>query len=124
MPRVQPNQSFVESSTLTENLKSSAWGTTLDAGSLGGDCLKKVDTVDLTTFDSEYISQEPAMKSKVMNLDLEMWQFDTVFRDKIKVAENKFPSETGNWRKWFAESLVWGYFCKLYFFAFCVSMIP
>lgn len=51
------------------------------------------------------------MRDKAKNLGLDMRVFDAAVQEKRQIAENRFPSESDEWREWFGESLVWGSFC-------------
>jgi hypothetical protein len=59
-----------------------------------------------------YASQAKLITSKAFNLQLQMNDFQTIFKEKTRIAENRFPRESPDWQAWFAESMVWGFYCK------------
>jgi hypothetical protein len=67
-----------------------------------------------------YASQSTAIRDKAKAEGVSMTLLSSIAREKSKVAEERFTSESSDWRKWYAESLVWGYFCK--FLTSCDTM--
>jgi hypothetical protein len=59
-----------------------------------------------------YTSQARLITSKAFNLQLQMKDFQAIFKEKIRLSENRFPGESLDWQAWFAESMVWCFYCK------------
>ena len=61
---------------------------------------------------TSYVSQAGAMRAKAVSQGLQSSVLDAFYDEKMKVANSRFSAETEDWRAWFAESTVWGKFCK------------
>ena len=61
-----------------------------------------------------YASQAKLITSKAFNLQLQMNNFQSIFKEKTRIAEDRFPGESPDWQAWFAESMVWAFYCKQY----------
>ena len=59
-----------------------------------------------------YLSQSTAIWNRVRAQGVSTSELSSITKEKSKIAEDRFSSESSDWRKWYAESLVWGYFCK------------
>ena len=59
-----------------------------------------------------YASQAKLITSKAAKLQLQMNDFQAIFKEKRRTAEDRFPGENPDWQAWFAELMVWGFYCK------------
>lgn len=63
---------------------------------------------------SAYVSQATILNDKAKEKGISETELASIALEKTTVSEARFQSESSDWRKWFAESSVWGYFCESY----------
>jgi hypothetical protein len=68
----------------------------------------------LSTAGGSYASQAKLITSRAIELGLQMSDFQAIFNEKTKITRERFPGESSDWQAWFAESMVWGFYCKYY----------
>lgn len=58
-------------------------------------------------------SMHRLIDDELLSLGIDKGIYRKATEEKRQIVENKFPSESDEWLEWYAESLVWGCFCKL-----------
>jgi hypothetical protein len=87
---------------------------------LSSNATKSLDENEPLKLTRLYSSQAKLITSKAANLQLQMNNFQTIFKEKIRIAENRFPGESQDWQTWYAECMVWSFYCT-YYIRSCIS---
>jgi len=59
-----------------------------------------------------YVSQWRLIKSNADKMGLDMSEVRNIMSEKDDIANTRFPDERDGWQAWFAESLVWSFYCE------------
>lgn len=52
------------------------------------------------------------MRAKAVLLGISPEHFESICMEKSKIAQSRFVAESQDWQAWFAESMVWSFFCE------------